>query len=142
MNFQYISSRDLYCEKLGASIDRADRVLLCTFPVPGHSQRRSYRRKPQILSCQYGSIFGGWGKQAWNYYTLYSKSVEYLFCPVVVRYHRSTTDHLFCIRQMLEKKREYNEAVHQLFIDFKKLMIQLGGRSYMIFLWRLGSRRN
>ena len=32
----------------------------------------------------------------------------------------STTDHIFCIRQILEKKREYNEAVHQLFIDFKK----------------------
>ena len=25
-----------------------------------------------------------------------------------------------CIRQILEKKWEYNEAVHQLFIDFKK----------------------
>ena len=37
------------------------------------------------------------------------------------RRNRSTTDHLFCIRQMLEKKKwEYNEAVHQLFIDFKK----------------------
>ena len=34
--------------------------------------------------------------------------------------HRSTTDHLFCIRQMLEKKWEYNEVVHQLFIVFKK----------------------
>jgi len=33
---------------------------------------------------------------------------------------RSTTDHLFCIRQILEKKWEYNEAVHQLCIDFKK----------------------
>jgi hypothetical protein len=30
------------------------------------------------------------------------------------------TDHIFCIRQILEKKSEYNEAVHQLFIDFKK----------------------
>ena len=30
------------------------------------------------------------------------------------------TDHVFCIRQILEKKWEYNEAVHQLFIDFKK----------------------
>ena len=30
------------------------------------------------------------------------------------------TDHIFCIRQILEKKWEYNEAVHQLFIDFKK----------------------
>ena len=36
------------------------------------------------------------------------------------RRNRSTADHLFCIRQMLEKKWEYNEAVHQLFIDFKK----------------------
>ena len=34
--------------------------------------------------------------------------------------YRSTTDHLFCIRQILEKKLEYNEAVHQLFIDFNK----------------------
>jgi sorting nexin-29 len=32
----------------------------------------------------------------------------------------SATDHIFCIRQILEKKREHNEAVHQLFIDFKK----------------------
>ena len=35
------------------------------------------------------------------------------------RYNRSTTDHTFCIHQILEKKWEYNEAVHQLFIDFK-----------------------
>ena len=36
------------------------------------------------------------------------------------RRKRSPTDHIFCIRQILEKKWEYNEAVHQLFIDFKK----------------------
>ena len=36
------------------------------------------------------------------------------------RRNRTTTDHLFCIRQKLEQKWEYNEAVHQLFIDFKK----------------------
>jgi hypothetical protein len=36
------------------------------------------------------------------------------------RRNRSTTDHIFCIPQLLEKKREYNEAVHQLFIDSKK----------------------
>jgi len=34
--------------------------------------------------------------------------------------NRSTTDHIFCIHQILEKKWEYNEAVCQLFIDFKK----------------------
>jgi len=34
--------------------------------------------------------------------------------------NRSTIDHIFCICQILEKKWEYNEEVHQLFIDFKK----------------------
>jgi hypothetical protein len=34
--------------------------------------------------------------------------------------NRSTTDHIFCIHQILEKKWEYSERVHQLFIDFKK----------------------
>jgi len=36
------------------------------------------------------------------------------------RRNRSTTDHIFCIRQILEINWEYNEAVHQLFTDFKK----------------------
>ena len=36
------------------------------------------------------------------------------------RRNRSTIDHIFCIRQILEKKWEYNEPVHQLFIDFKQ----------------------
>jgi hypothetical protein len=36
------------------------------------------------------------------------------------RRNMSATDHRFCIRQIFEKKLEYNEAVHQLFIDFKK----------------------
>jgi hypothetical protein len=31
-----------------------------------------------------------------------------------------TTDHIFCIRQILEKKWENNEAVHQIFVEFKK----------------------
>jgi len=36
------------------------------------------------------------------------------------RCKKSTTDHTFCIRKILEKKLEYNEALHQLFIYFKK----------------------
>jgi hypothetical protein len=32
----------------------------------------------------------------------------------------STTDQIFCIRQILEKKWEFNETVHQIFVDFKK----------------------
>jgi hypothetical protein len=34
--------------------------------------------------------------------------------------NRSTSDHIFSIHQVLEEKWEYNEAVHQLFMDFKK----------------------
>jgi hypothetical protein len=30
------------------------------------------------------------------------------------------TDHIFCISQILEKKWKFNEAVCELFIDFKK----------------------
>jgi hypothetical protein len=36
------------------------------------------------------------------------------------RHNRSTTDQIFRIRHILEKKWEYYETVHQLFIDFKK----------------------
>jgi sorting nexin-29 len=36
------------------------------------------------------------------------------------RHSRSTTDQIFCICQILEKKLEYSETVYQLFIDFKK----------------------
>jgi len=36
------------------------------------------------------------------------------------RRNRSTIDHIFCICQILEKKWEYNEEVHQFFVDFKK----------------------
>jgi hypothetical protein len=38
----------------------------------------------------------------------------------VFRHNRLTTDQIFCIHQILEKKWEYNETVHQLFVDFKK----------------------
>ena len=34
--------------------------------------------------------------------------------------NRSTIDQIFCIRQILEKKWEYDGTIHQLFIDFKK----------------------
>jgi hypothetical protein len=39
------------------------------------------------------------------------------------RHNRSTTDQIFCIRHILEKKWECNETVHQLFIDFKKTYV-------------------
>jgi len=36
------------------------------------------------------------------------------------RRNRSATDDVFCIHQVLENKWEYSEAVHHLFVDFKK----------------------
>ena len=36
------------------------------------------------------------------------------------RRNRSTVDHIFSIRQILEKKWEYNKYLYKLFIDFEK----------------------
>ena len=47
--------------------------------------------------------------------------------------NRSASNHIVCIYQILEKKWEYNEAVHQLSIDPRKPIIQAGGRYYIIF---------
>ena len=55
------------------------------------------------------------------------------------RRNRSTTDHIFCIRQILEKKWEYNETVHQLFIDFKKAYDSVRREVLYNILWSLGS---
>jgi hypothetical protein len=41
------------------------------------------------------------------------------------RHNRSTTDRIFYIRQILEKKWEYNETVHQLFVDFSFTYFQV-----------------
>jgi hypothetical protein len=41
-------------------------------------------------------------------------------------HNRSMTDHIFCICQILEKKYNCSEAVHQLFTDFKKAYDSLG----------------
>ena len=35
------------------------------------------------------------------------------------RRNRSATGHVFCIRQIIEKKWEHSEAVYRLFIEFK-----------------------
>jgi membrane protein CcdC involved in cytochrome C biogenesis len=47
-------------------------------------------------------------------------TVNYWRPSVWMWMNRLTTDQIFCIRQIWEKKWEYNETVHQLFIDFKK----------------------
>jgi len=40
--------------------------------------------------------------------------------PATCPYPEPTTDHILCIRQIFERKWEYDEAVHQLFTHFKK----------------------
>ena len=42
-------------------------------------------------------------------------------CQCGFRRNRSNADRVFCIRQILEKREEHKEAVHQLFIDFTKV---------------------
>jgi hypothetical protein len=49
------------------------------------------------------------------------------------RRNRSTTDQIFCIRQILKKKWEYNETVHKLFIDLKKAFDSVGREVFKIF---------
>jgi len=51
-------------------------------------------------------------------------------------------DYIFCIRQILEKKWEYNEEVHQLFIDFKKAYDSIRREVYIRFSLSLVSLRN
>jgi hypothetical protein len=43
----------------------------------------------------------------------------------------STTDQIFCIRELLEKKWECNGTVQQLFIDFKKSYYS--ARGYVLY---------
>ena len=58
------------------------------------------------------------------------------------RRNRSTIDQIFCIRQILKKKREYNKEVHQLFIDFKKAYDSVIRGSYIRFSLSLVSLEN
>jgi hypothetical protein len=44
------------------------------------------------------------------------------------RRNRSTSDHIQCSRQILQKKWEYDEAVHQLFTDYELLVWQSKSR--------------
>jgi hypothetical protein len=55
--------------------------------------------------------------------------------------NRSTTDQVFCIRQILEKKWEYNGTVHQLFIGFKKANYSVRRELFYNILIELGIPR-
>jgi hypothetical protein len=55
------------------------------------------------------------------------------------RRNRSTTDHIFCIRHILEKKWEYNDTVHHLFIDFQKAYVLSEERRIMQYSHRVWS---
>jgi retron-type reverse transcriptase len=57
------------------------------------------------------------------------------------RRNRSTTDQIFYIRQILEKKWEYNGTVHQLFTDFKKAYDSVGREALRNILIKFGIPR-
>jgi hypothetical protein len=48
-------------------------------------------------------------------------------------------DQIFCIRQILEKKWEYNGTVHQLFVDFKKAYDSVNGEVLYNILLEFGT---
>jgi hypothetical protein len=60
---------------------------------------------------------------------------------VYFRRNRSTTDKIFYIRHILEKKWEYNVTVHQLFIDFKKAYDSVGREALYNILIEFGIPR-
>jgi len=47
-------------------------------------------------------------------------SGNYWISSAWISTQKYSTDHIFCISEILEKKWEYNEAVHRLLIDFKE----------------------
>jgi sorting nexin-29 len=57
------------------------------------------------------------------------------------RHNRLTIDHIFYIRQIMEKKWEYNCTVHQLFIDFKKAYDSVRREALYIILIEFGIPR-
>jgi hypothetical protein len=59
--------------------------------------------------------------------------VNYWGSSVWISMYRSTTDHIFSIRKIPEKKWEYSEAVRQLFIDFKEACDSVGSEVLYIF---------
>ena len=52
--------------------------------------------------------------------------------------NRSTVDHIFSIRQILEKKWEYNKDAYQLFIDFEKIHDSIKRESLYDILIKFG----
>jgi hypothetical protein len=58
------------------------------------------------------------------------------------RCKRSTTNHIFCICQIHEKKWEYNEAVHQFFINCKKTYDSVKSEVFYNILFEFGIPMN
>ncbi|PSN38701.1 hypothetical protein C0J52_17277 [Blattella germanica] len=56
------------------------------------------------------------------------------------RANRSTIDQIFSIRQILEKKWEYNGTVHQLYVDFKKAYYSIRREKLLIVMCLNGTK--
>jgi hypothetical protein len=69
-------------------------------------------------------------------------TIRYEIHKLIIRRNRSTTDHIICILQILEKKLEYNEVVHQFFIDSMKAYGSVRKEVYYKILIELVSHEN
>ena len=59
------------------------------------------------------------------------------------RRNRSTANHIFCIHQILKKKKVYNEVMHQLFVGFQKAYYSIRRKVlYNILVEFVASPRN
>lgn len=54
---------------------------------------------------------------------------------------KSTTDHIFTIRQLMEKFYEYNKVLHILFVDFHQAYDSINSKQFWIALRNYGVPR-
>ena len=100
--------------------------------VTHQKTRHSSIKSPKRDSC---TIFGSSGVRFWHCQQFrWGKPGR----PVHDRRNRSTSGHIFCIRQRLEKNQEYNKSVHQLLTGAKKAYDSLRRKVLYNFLIEFG----
>jgi hypothetical protein len=95
--------------------DRLQTAIICPIYKKGSKLECKIYRGISLLNVTY-KIF----------INILSKYIELYTDEIIGEYRggfrksRSTTDHIFTLRQILEKEHEYNISSHQLYIDFKQ----------------------
>jgi hypothetical protein len=84
--------------------------------IKAHNSYQLHAKFYQTTFCQGNSIYTG----------------NYWGTSTARRRTRSTTDQIFCIRQILAKKLQYSKEVHQLLKGFKKAYDSTGRKVFLI----------